>query len=275
MLLHLETFFKTDLNWLLGGIIHRVWVMLRHFRLRMSGMRIRHQDFRVSTSSDLIRLGNANACWSIQEPSDGLILSLGVGLDMSFDIELAKLFGRDVVLVDPTPRAIEHFQSVMDAFADHSKNCSYELKGLRPSQFKLVEKAIWDESGSIEFFLPKNPDHVSHSIVNFQHNYDKDTESIIVESITMTDLLNTCGSAGKRIALLKMDIEGAEIEVINDMLAAEIFPDQLAVEYDELNFPTAFGISRVKESISNLGRNGYRLKWTSGESDFLFVRQAL
>jgi hypothetical protein len=38
---------------------------------------------------------------------------------------------------------------------------------------------------------------------------------------------------------VKLDIEGAEIEVIKDMMEKNIFPSQLLIEYDGTKFPLA------------------------------------
>ena len=113
---------------------------------------------------------------------------------------------------------------------------------------------------------------ISHSIVNFQNEYSQETDHIEVDAITMSDLLELYKDEGNNISLLKMDIEDAEIEVLESMLSSNIFPNQIAIEYDELNFPTKYSINKIKSSIENLKKNNYSLKWASGVSDFLFIR---
>jgi hypothetical protein len=90
--------------------------------------------------------------------------------------------------------------------------------------------------------------HVSHSIVNFQNNYSKDTAYIEVETITMRGLLDFFQL--NDFELIKLDIEGAEVEVLLDMLSQNIFPKQILVEYDELLVPSKRSKSRI-EGVHN------------------------
>ncbi len=61
------------------------------------------------------------------------------------------------------------------------------------------------------------------------------------------------------VNLVKMDIEGAEIEVIESMIEEQFFPKQILVEFDELNVPTVKAFSRVTKIDTLLKKNGY--KW--------------
>jgi hypothetical protein len=45
--------------------------------------------------------------------------------------------------------------------------------------------ALWVENTKLKFFAPANPDHVSHSIVNYQNNYSRDTSNIEVAATTL------------------------------------------------------------------------------------------
>ena len=39
----------------------------------------------------------------------------------------------------------------------------------------------------------------------------------------------------KNIEMIKLDIEGSEVEVLDNMIEDKIFPNQILVEFDELN----------------------------------------
>ena len=137
-------------------------------------------------------------------------LCVGAGEDISFDAALAERFGARVVTVDPTPRAIAH----VDAH--------------RPSgNFSFVPVGIAAENDIRRFYAPKNPAHVSHSMLNLQGT----GEYFDAECLSPQDLLDRAGV--DRVDLVKLDIEGAEHEVVPALLEAGIRPAVLLVEFDQ------------------------------------------
>ena len=173
---------------------------------------------------------------------DSTIISCGLGEDASFDIEFANRYNANIILVDPTPRAVHHYNEIVlnlgsTKTLNYRNNgaesvSSYDLQGLRKNQLQLVEKAIWKNDFPIKFYLPKDKSHVSHSIVNFQNDYSSNTEFILVEAITLGQLMKLFDLSTPPI--LKLDIEGAETEVIQNLLSHDIFPNQILIEYDEM-----------------------------------------
>ena len=80
----------------------------------------------------------------------------------------------------------------------------------------------------MNFYKQTNEKYVSQSLIEnmFGENYD----TIQVNSIK--NIMDQRGHA--QIDLLKLDIEGAEIEVINQMLNDKIYPKYLLIEFDLL-----------------------------------------
>ena len=74
----------------------------------------------------------------------------------------------------------------------------------------------------------------------------------------------------ENLPLLKIDIEGAEIEVIEKMVDDKIFPDQLLVEYDELLHRTERGINRMQKTHDLLIECGYNLIHSDSGANFLY-----
>lgn len=148
---------------------------------------------------------------------------------------------------------------------------SYELSGISQGQIKLYEKALWNENTMLRFYKPPQKNHGSHSIVNFQNGYAQDTDHIHVGAITIDAIMQAEGM-NEAPPLVKLDIEGAEIEVIHYMMNSGIFPFQICVEFDELNKLSQTGFERVSSAHDALENAGYKCIYTDGKSDFLYMR---
>jgi hypothetical protein len=77
----------------------------------------------------------------------------------------------------------------------------------------------------------------------------------------------------KDIELIKLDIEGAEIEVLKDMLNSKIFPNQILVEFDELTVNFIKPYFKASHVILKLLFNGYVLISTDNFPNFLFAKK--
>jgi FkbM family methyltransferase len=231
----------------------------------------------------LIRLGTVYGGWTFVDSRDlydSTIISCGLGEDASFDIEFSSKFNSKVILVDPTPRAISHYKQIVEKLGQRATTPyvssgkqpigAYDLSLIRPEYIQLVDKALWMESKTLKFFLPSNPTYVSHSIVDYQRNYKQDSGYIEVEAVTIDTILREMGI--KNVPLIKLDIEGAEIEVILDMMKKQIFPKQILVEFDELTVPSKTSKMRVLSGHNALLENGYQLINHDRPSNFLYVR---
>ena len=156
----------------------------------------------------------------------------GVGEDITFDLGLIERFGCTVVAFDPTPRAVAHVAAV----------------AAEEPRFQLVPVGLWSEDTTLRFFAPRNPAHVSHSVVNLQHTktyFDAPCRSL-------PSLMRELGH--EQIDLLKLDIEGAEHEVVRSMLERGIRPTVLCMEIDQPVKPLAFW-----RTVRRVRRAGYAL----------------
>jgi FkbM family methyltransferase len=252
-------------------------------RLRTRALRWRYGPrVRIAPRRDLIRLGSAYGGWWLADSralQGATVVSAGLGEDASFDVEFAARFDARVVVVDPTPRAVAHFAGIYDRVGQGrsvtytSDGClpveSYDLSAIRPEQLTLVPTALSDQTGTAAFYAPPDRRHVSHSLVNFQNDYASDGEHIRVETLAVDELL---ASLDAEVPLVKLDIEGSEIEVINRMLERGFHPDQVLVEFDELNRPSARSRSRFEEAHRSLLAHGYEVAHFDGRSNFLYLR---
>lgn len=77
---------------------------------------------------------------------------------------------------------------------------------------------------------------------------------------------------GGDFQLLKLDIEGAEMVVLDAMVEAGLLPSQLLVEFDEIHFPTRNNIEAVKQVVLRLENVGYELVHYDGIANCVFYR---
>lgn len=231
-----------------------------------------------------INLGNeygGKRFFDFDELSDAVIISCGLGEDASFDVEFASRYDAKVIILDPTPRAISHYESIMDRVgmeAEVRNNSlgatdikAYDLTKLTFDQLVLEKFALWIRPETLRFFAPKNPQHVSYSITNYQSDYqvNSDFEHIMVDAVTLESMMLKYDI--HQLHLLKLDIEGAEIDVLHDMLEKRIYPTQIAVEFDGLNVPSKKAYLDCKRTDSLLRQHGYLCYYFDGVADFLYV----
>jgi hypothetical protein len=118
---------------------------------------------------------------------------------------------------------------------------------------------LWSKSERTRFFSPRNPAHVSHSIVNLQRTnswFEADCRSL-------RDLMHTLGH--ERIDLLKLDIEGAEYDVLDSLVSECIPVGILCVEFDEGHHPKDWGyIGRIRRAVGKLRSVGFSLVSVEG-----------
>lgn len=230
----------------------------------------------------LVRLGSEYGGWHIvDEPSliSCTLVSCGLGEDASFDVEFARRYGAQVLVVDPTPRALLHFQGISRRFGMASEakmskggaidTKSYDLRGLSAERMRIAPVAVWNKTTCLKFYAPRNPSHVSHSIINFQNDYRNDTEHIEVEADTLSGIKAKFGISDFHV--LKLDIEGAEIEVIEHLVSSGLRPRQLLVEYDELSKPSRRTARRIGHAHALLIGAGYQLLHREG-LNFLYYQ---
>ncbi len=165
-----------------------------------------------------------------------VIYSFGIGEDISFDTAIIKNHGCQVFGFDPTPKSINWVKS-------QKTN----------EKFLFYEFGIGSKSGFVDFFLPKNPEYVSGSLIDTK-NVDT-ARKVSVEMKSLVDIMNELNH--KHIDVLKMDIEGSEYDVIENILNSKISITQILIEFHDRFFEN--GTLKTKQAIQKLNSHGYEI----------------
>ena len=203
------------------------------FRNRRAEHALRYL-LRPGPDSGLVRLGTAYGGWWVPErmlKPGAVAYCAGAGEDVSFDLELFRR-GCHVTTFDPTPRAVDHLQQVKP----ESEN------------FRFVPVGWWHTASQVRFYSPSDPLHVSHSVVNLQAT----SSFISVPVEPVHQLMKELGD--HRVDLIKMDIEGAEYAVIEDILVHGPRPTVWCIEFDQPQ-----PIARTLRAARKLRKAGYEL----------------
>ena len=229
---------------------------------------------------DLRRLGSPYGGWVVahsQSLEKGTFISAGAGEDISFDVEIAQLYSMRGVLIDPTPRAVAHVDETFRAlgmsraepYTLHGTQPvhSYDLSGLVEDSLTLIPKALWVDDHGVEFIPPANPDNVSHSIHPKTGNAD--SAPLKVDTVSAQSL---AVHYGDDVVLIKLDIEGAEVDVIEPLLASFPRVEQFLVEFDAEKVIRDDKEARMSQALAALEQHGFRVVHRSGRN-ILFFRE--
>lgn len=171
--------------------------------------------------------------------SESIVYSLGVGDDIDFDLSVIEKYGVKVHAFDPTPSSID----MLDG------------RDL-PQRFEFHPWAVTATDGSLTFY-PRLKKDGTKSDVMYTMIAEEETidDAIEVAAYSLSTITEKLGH--QKIDLMKMDIEGAEYEVLDDLIASPIKPTQLLVEFHH-RFP-GIGLDKTADAIERLRAAGYRI----------------
>jgi FkbM family methyltransferase len=168
-----------------------------------------------------------------------VVYSLGIGKDIGFDLALIQTYGLHVHAFDPTPSTTDWLRA-----------------GHQPAGFHFHPWAVTAKDGAIMLYPRIRKDgSKSADMYTLLAAEASVADAIEVPAFTLGSITAALGHV--RIDLLKMDIEGAEYEVLDTLQDSTVKPQQLLVEFHH-RF-RGIGPQRTVDSIARLRGIGYRL----------------
>jgi FkbM family methyltransferase len=187
--------------------------------------------------------GTSYGGWVIPEgllSADSVCYSAGVGTDVSFDVELIKRYGCTVNAFDPTPTSV--------ALIEQSD---------LPDSFIFHPWAVGGSNGQREFRLYNERDGSASMVLG------RVGAPFVAQCRTIASIMDELGHA--HLDLLKLDIEGAEYEVLDSLAADGICSRILCVEFHRTPFirPMVRAVRRLHEAYVPLDVSYFDTTWVA------------
>ncbi len=187
-------------------------------------------------------LGDAYGGWTICMPEESLhgavVYTIGVGRNIEWDKEMIRTFGTVHHGWDPTPTAADFFS-----------------KRGPPPGFTFHKYGLGERDGQVTVKLPEG-NHDSYTIMGYGRKAQRGRVTKI-EVRTVKSMLRMLGHS--RIAILKIDIEGAEFGVIREWARSSYRPpvDQILIEFHERYFDAGKRRLMVPQAIQDMRKIGF------------------
>jgi FkbM family methyltransferase len=167
--------------------------------------------------------------------SNIILFSGGVGKDISFELEMVNKHKAKAFVFDPSPTGIITIN---------------ELGNKIPPNLHFQPIGLSGIDGNLEFNFPNNLDEGSFKTVNPK---TKDLDKIVFPCKKLSTLMKELGQ--NRIDILKIDIEGSEYDVLEDILSNNLSVSQICVEFHHFfeEIPKSLTINYLRR----LKKSGY------------------
>eukprot|EP00004_Rigifila_ramosa_P002809 TRINITY_DN12878_c0_g1_i1.p1 TRINITY_DN12878_c0_g1~~TRINITY_DN12878_c0_g1_i1.p1 ORF type:complete len:362 (-),score=76.80 TRINITY_DN12878_c0_g1_i1:67-1152(-) len=192
--------------------------------------------------------GGWMTCITPSLSNNPVVYSVGLGNDPSFDLAFLEEFGGTVHAFDPTPTG---------------ENLWNRWKKPKPDGWKFHLWGLNGVDGPMTFLAPKG--HDQYSIKNFDGKY-KEEVKIEREGYTLSRMMEMLGD--KHVDICKIDIEGSEWGLIDNLVATDPPCDQIFFEFHffDRDFSDNYSsmVTMFIEKLNSLGylwfhRNDFRI----------------
>lgn len=189
------------------------------------------------------------------------VLSFGVGEDMEAEIDLVDKYNSNVFLFDPTELSVKYYNETIEMLKNNNK------MGV-VNKFKFEPIALWNNDGFVKFYKPKEEGHVSHSINNIESS-NNFTEVVCKKMSSILKKYNLL-----KIDYVKLDIEGAEFDVVKNIIEDKI---EFKSIYLELHYDKKINlyknVARFKHLLNSLINNNYEIIYSKHYRYFCLIKK--
>lgn len=129
-----------------------------------------------------------------------------------------------------------------------------------------LNKAVWDRNGTMRLYLypGSDTDPVNHAYASSIFGNNPIIDPNLYVDVVVIDLTEFIRSLGRRVKLLKIDIEGAEFELLDKIIRMDLHTviDRIVVETHEWLFPESEQkLTLIKEQMAAKGIRNIDLNW--------------
>jgi FkbM family methyltransferase len=182
------------------------------------------------------------------------VVTFGLGDDVTFERELIQRYRCQVHGSDPTPNSV-----------------AFIRKTMQDPNFHAHAYALMDHDGTVSFALPPDAESVAVSASAVAGYVQSNEEVFSVPCLTLPSARMAFGVS--KIDVLKMDIEGAEYQVIAQAVAQGWLAgvSQLLVEFH--HFLPTMSVRQTEDAVASLKSIGFDIAWVGRTNhEYLFTR---
>lgn len=186
---------------------------------------------------------------------DSICYCGGAGLDISFEKSLSEKYNCNFIIIEPIKKYIEKLKPQVKNF----------------EKIKFINLGL-DKSENILNF--NNAGGISYS------HFHRENKTESIDTIKLSNLMKQNNHS--RLDLFKMDIEGSEYGIIDDIIENNLDIDVINVEFhgnwmggwksDSFPKPPQ---ELYLEGINKLFDYGYYMAWAVGLKDHMFIKKEL
>jgi len=211
---------------------------LRYIKQKLKRAWYATMGFRPDANVPVETVNPGNQAWYFAagslKPGD-IVYSLGLATNIEFDLNLIAKYDVEVHGFDPTPSSVEWIRSQQ-----------------LPPAFHHHAVAVGGHNGQMLFQLPEKEGGCAREIAL---ESPPRARTISLPCKTLTSIAAELGQSS--IALLKMDVEGSEYAILEDLLESDLQVRQILVEFHH-RFP-GLNLAMTKNAVRKLRSRGYKL----------------